>query len=170
VNRFAAILSALLLSACTNDDMSVDSNVRMPGEPSTAARRLTAEERERSVEAMASSQPADFKPKPFTRAGVTGRWSEVREVVIAAVKSCEIAIVRQDRLTDASGAVIGATFALRSIGDQPGSMRVIGSDATGVTAVEVSMGFFGEQEDLARCVIDAFDRELGIASRILRPQ
>ena len=170
MNRPATILSALLLSACTNDVMSVDSNVRMPGEPSTVARRLSAEEQQRAMEAMASAQPADFKPQPFTRAGTAGRWSDMRNAVIAAVKSCEIAMVRQDRLMDASGTVIGATFVLRSIGDQPGSMRVIGSDATGVTAVDVSMGNFGEQGDLARCVLDAFDRELRTAARIPRPQ
>lgn len=170
MNRFAAIPAALLLSACTNDVMSVDSNVRMPGEPSTAARRLTAEEQARSIEAMESAQPPGSQPQPFARAGATGRWSDMRSAVIAAVKSCEIAMVRQDRLTDASGAVIGAIFVLRSISDQPGSMRVIGSDATGVTAVEVSMGNFGEQEELARCVLQAFDRELRTAARIPRPQ
>jgi hypothetical protein len=164
------IPAALLLSACTNDVMSVDSNVRMPGEPSTVARRLTAEEQARSIEAMDSAQPPGLEPQPFERAGATGRWSEVRNVVISAVKSCEIAMVRQDRLMDASGTVIGATFVLRSISDQPGSMRVIGCDATGVTAVEVSMGNFGEQEDLARCVLDAFDRELRAAARIPRPR
>jgi hypothetical protein len=160
----------VFLTACAPDAMSVESNVRTKEEPSTVARRLTDEEQSRAVDAIASAQPPGFEAQPFARAGASGRWSDMREVVVAAVKSCEIAVVRQDRLTDASGAVIGASFVLRSISDQPGSMRVIGSDATGVTAVEVSMGNFGEQENLARCVLQAFDRELRTAARILRPQ
>jgi hypothetical protein len=170
VNRSFASLTMLLLSACAPDTMTVDSNVRMPGEPATVARRLTTDEQARAVDAMATGEPPGFEAQPLARAGAAGRWSDVREVVIAAVKSCEIAMVRQDRLTDASGAVIGATFVLRSISDQPGSMRVTGSDATGVTGVEVSMGNFGEQKELARCVLDAFDRELRTAARIPRPK
>lgn len=170
MKRSLVSLVTLLLSACAPDTMSVDSNERMPGEPSTVARRLTADEQARAVDVMVTAQPPEFEPQPLARAGAAGRWSEVREVVIAAVKSCEVAMVRQDRLTDASGAVIGTTFVLRSISDQPGSMRVIGSDATGVTGVEVSMGNFGEQKELARCVLEAFDRELRSAAQILRPK
>lgn len=170
MNRTFASLTVLLLSACAPDTMTVDSNVRMPGEPSTVARRLTADEQARAVDAMAKGEPPGFEAQPLARAGAAGRWSEMRDVVIAAVKSCEVAMVRQDRLTDASGAVIGATFVLRSIDDQPGSMRVTGSDAAGVTGVEVSMGNFGEQKELARCVLEAFDRELRTAARIPRPR
>lgn len=163
-------LCTLIVCACAPSKMSVESNVRMPDEPATIARPLSEGEQRAAVDAMRSAQPANYQARPFARAEASGRWRDVRECVTAAVKSCEVALVRQDRLLDASGAEIGAQFTLRSIEDQVGIMRVTGSEAAGVTGVEVSMGLFGEQGELSQRLLRAFQRELAGEARILRPQ
>jgi len=170
VNRAAGILLILLLASCAPDATTVESNVRMPGEPTTVARPLTESEQSSAVDAMRAAQPPGFEAQPLERAGASGRWSDVRRAVIDAAKSCEVAMVSEDRWTDASGAVIGTTFALRSIRDVTGTMQVRGSESTGVTGVQVSMGLFGEREELARDLLRAFDRELAQAARIRRPR
>lgn len=150
--------------------MTVQSNVRMPGEASTVARPLSGPEQAAAVDAMRTAQPQGFEAQPLVRAGASGRWSDVRRAAIDAAKGCEVAVVREDPWKDASGAVIGTTFTLRSIRDETGTMQVRGSEATGVTAVQVSMGLFGEREALAKDLLRAFDRELSQAARILRPR
>jgi hypothetical protein len=170
VSRLVAILIPLAVVACAPDQSSVESNVRMPGEPSTVARTLTETEQHAAVEAMQSAQPADYVARPLARAGARGRWTDVRDCAILAAKDCEVAMVRQDPLRDGSGAVIGTLFTLRSLHDQVGTMRVTGSESAGVTGVEVSMGNFGEQGELAQALLRAFQRELADEARILRPQ
>lgn len=150
--------------------MTVQSNVRMPGEPSTVARPLTAREQAEVVDAMHSAQPSDDVVRPLAPAGPSGRWSDVRPAVSAAAKRCEMAVAGEQPLKDAAGVTIGSAFALRSIRDETGVIRVIGSDTTGVTRVEVSMGLFGEQRRLAERMLEAFDREFARRGAVLRPQ
>lgn len=163
MTRALAILLTLLVGACTSKP-AVESNLRMPGEPSTVSRELTKEEQRQAVDAIASAQPPGFEPRPLQQAGERGRWREVRSVAIAAVKSCEVAVVVERPVPG------GVQFDLRSINDEQGTMRVTGSEAEGVTGVQVDMGPFGEDRALADRIVKAFDRELQRYARIPRPQ
>jgi hypothetical protein len=163
VRRTAAIPLCLSLGACTFTP-AVESNLRMPGEPSTIARELTPAERQEAVDAMASAQPPGFRAQPLEPAGANGRWRDVREVVIAAVKSCEVAMVVERPVPG------GLAFDLRAIDDERGTMRVMGGEKEGVTGVQVEMGPFGDDRALADRIARAFERELRAYARIPRPQ
>ena len=156
------VLPTLLLAACSTP--AVNSNLRMPGEPSTIARELTHEEREAAIDAMASAQPPAFEARPLEPAGERGRWREVREVVKRAVKSCEVAVVVDRPTKD------GLEFDLRSINDEQGRLRVTGNEVDGVTGMQVEMGPFGDDRALADRITKAFERELRRYARIPRPQ
>ena len=143
---------------------AVESNLRMPGESPTVARELTSSEQRQAVDAMAMAKPSGFTPTPLVAAGERGRWRDVREVAIAAVKSCEVAVVVQRTVPG------GLEFDLRAIDDERGTMRVMGSQGEGVTGVQVEMGPFGEDRALADRIARAFERELRIYARIPRPQ
>ena len=156
------ILAVSALVACSKP--AVESNERMPGEPSTISRELTRSEREAAIDAMASAQPPGLQTRPLESAGERGRWSEVRTVANAAVKKCEVALVVDRPIPG------GIEFDLRAINDEQGRMRVTGSDADGVTGVQVEMGPFGDDRALADRIVQAFERELRRYARIPRPQ
>lgn len=163
MTRVIAILLTIALAACTSKS-AVESNVRMPGEPATVARELTPQERRASVDAIASAQPPGFSPQPLEKAGPRGRWRDVREATIAAVKRCEAAMVVDRPIPG------GIEFDLRAIDDERGTMRVLGSEAEGVTSVQVTMGSFGQDRALADRIARAFERELRELADIRRPR
>lgn len=163
MNRACAILIAIVFAGCASKP-AVESNLRMPGEPATIARELTPAERQATVAAIASAQPPAFAPQPLEKAGDHGRWRDVREAVIAAAKSCEVAMVVERAVPG------GIAFDLRAISDERGTMRVTGSEADGVTGVQVEMGTFGDDRRLADRIARAFERELRSLGRIPRPQ
>lgn len=158
----SCILSALAVVGCSKP--AVESNQRFSGEPATIARELTPAERRAAIDAMASAQSDGFESSPLVPAGEHGRWREVRSVVIAAVKVCEVAVVTE-RIVPG-----GLSFDLLAINDVPGSIRVTGSEAEGVTGVQVEMGTFGEHRELADRIVREFERELRRYSRLPRPK
>lgn len=163
MRRARDILLTIALVGCSSKP-AVESNVRMPGEPATVARELTSSERRASVEAIASAQPPGFEPRPLEKAGERGRWRDARAATIAAVKRCEVALVVERSVPG------GLEFDLRAIDDERGTMRVMGSEAEGVTGVQVEMGSFGDDRKLADRIVRAFERELHELAGIRRPQ
>lgn len=159
-----AITLTLLAMACSPKPAAVTSNVRAPGEPSLVSRELTPAEQDAAVQAMRSAGDPSEANRPLTTAGSAGRWREVGAVAVAAAKRCEVAVVRERSIPG------GKAFDLRSVTDQPGEMRVSGDPASGVTAVTVTMGLFGEQRTLADRLRESFFVELRRASDIPRPQ
>ena len=160
---FAPLPLVITLAACSPKP-AVDTNVRTPGEPETISRELTASEQREAIGAMASAQPPGFVPQPLVKAGERGRWRDVREVVIAAVKSCEVAMVAERQVPG------GRKYDLRAIDDERGILRVTGSEGEGVTGVQVEMGMFGNDHALADRIARAFEPELRDHVRIPRPQ
>ena len=163
------MLACLSLVACSTP-MTVESNVRMKGEPPTIARALTAPEQVEVVDAMRSAEPAGFEAQPLERVPAPGRWGDARRSATLAAKSHEVAVVREEPLRDPGGRLIGFVFMLRSIRDETGWIRVRGSEAEGVLGVEASMGLFGQDGDLARNLCESFRREQIEAGSIPRPR
>lgn len=160
----AMLMLAVSCSCATPDAMTVDTNVRMEGEPATAARPLTPAERREVVQAIASSEPAGVQTRPLEPAGPGGRWREVGVVAREAAKACEMAVVSETR-TD--GCV---TFRIRSLRDEQGRLVVRGDERLGVTAVEAQVGAFDENRSAADALQEAFWRKLREYARIPRPQ
>lgn len=146
------------------DAMTVDTNVKIEGEPTTASRSLTPTERREVVQAIASSEPAGVPTQPLATAGPGGRWREVGVVAREAAKACEMAVVSETR-TD--GCV---TFRIRSLRDERGLLVVRGDEQVGVTAVEAQVGAFNENRSAADALQEAFWRKLREYARIPRPQ
>lgn len=163
MRRLAPIL-ACFVGACAPKPADVTQNVRQPGEPSTVSRELTPGERDEVIDAMRDSMPSGQVTSSLATSGESGRWREVDLAANAAVKRCEVALVRERAIPG------GKAFDLRSIADQPGEMRVLGDEAHGVTSVTVTMGVFGEQQALADRVRESFFTELGRLASIPRPR
>jgi hypothetical protein len=144
--------------------MAVDSNVRNPGEPSTSSRQLSRDEQREVVKAIADSEPAGQERKPLAPAGDSGRWREVGVVAREAAKSCEMAVVSEQKTAD------GKVFTVRSIKDERGTLVVTGDEAHGVTDVQAQIGSFNENRSAATALQDAFWRTLREYGRVHRAQ
>ena len=166
MTRSASIgLAILLLCGCSTPEcMTVDSNVKMPGEASTASRQLSVDEQRSVLVAMSSVVPADEPRQPLAQADERGRWREVSVVASEAAKSCEMAIVRETRTAD------GKSFQLRSLRDESGTLVVTGDAERGVTGVQARVGAFNENRAAATALQDAFWRKLREYARVPRPQ
>jgi hypothetical protein len=164
MRRFVAIL---FLAACSMqpERTTVDSNVRMPGEPSTVARTLTPAEENQLIDAMASAQTPQERAeaRPLEQAGASGRWREVPTVAGVAVKRCQTAILDQRAIEG------GWRFTLVNIHDEPGELVVHGNDAEGVTDVTASVGMFGERTSRAEALVRSFRETLQEYARVKRP-
>jgi hypothetical protein len=159
------ILVVMLVAACDAPQvMAVDSNVRNPGEPSTTNRQLSRDEQREVVKAIADSEPAGQDRKPLAPAGESGRWREVGVVAREAAKSCEMAVVSEQKTAD------GKVFTVRSIKDERGTLVVTGDEAHGVTDVQVQVGSFNENRSAATALQDAFWRKLREYARVHRAQ
>ena len=159
------MLALCLIQACGAPDvMTVDSNVRIAGEPSTASRSLTPAEQREVVQAIASSEPPGVQVQPLATAGPEGRWREVGVVAREAAKACEMAVVSETRAADRM------TFRIRSLRDEQGTLVVTGDTAHGVTAVQAEVGAFNENRAAADALQQAFWRKLHEYARIPRPQ
>ena len=165
MRRLAPIL---FLAACSMqpERTTVDSNVRMPGEPSTVARTLTPAEENRLIDAMASAQTPEERAeaRPLEPAGAGGRWREVATVAGVAVKRCQTAILDQQAIDG------GWRFTLVNIHDEPGELVVHGNDAEGVTGVTASVGMFGERSSRAEALVRSFQDTLQDYAKVKRPQ
>lgn len=153
----------LALAACAPRP-TVATNVRMPDEPETVARELTPDERREVIAAIGQAQPPGYQPRPLEKAGPRGRWRDASESALQAVKSCEVARVNERPVPG------GIELDLRAINDERGVMRVLGSEAEGVTAVQVEIGPSGNDRALADRIVSAFERELQLRARVPRPQ
>ncbi|MFM1829873.1 MAG: hypothetical protein RLZZ558_213 [Planctomycetota bacterium] len=162
------LVPILILAACSSEPerTTVDSNVRMPGEPSTVARTLTPAEESEVLDAMASAQTAQERAeaRPLEPAGADGRWREVATVAGVAVKRCQTAILDQQAIDG------GWRFMLINIHDEPGELVVHGNDAEGVTEVTASVGMFGERTSRAEDLVRSFRQTLQEYARVRRPQ
>jgi len=165
MRKATLILAVLLPVACSTPDvMTVDSNVRLSGEPSTTYRQLSSGEQREVVKAIAGSEPAEQQHLPLASASESGRWREVTVVANAAAKSCEMAIVRETKTAE------GKVFNIRCVNDERGMLVVTGDDTHGVTGVQAQIGAFNENRAAASALQDAFWRKLREYARVPRPQ
>lgn len=165
MRRATLILAVLLPVACSTPDvMTVDSNARLTGEPSTTYRQLSPSEQREVVKAIAETKPVDQQRQPLASAGDSGRWREVTVVANEAAKSCEMAIVREAKTAE------GKMFIIRCVNDERGTLVVTGDEAHGVTGVQAQIGAFNENRAAANALQDAFWRELRAYARVPRPQ
>ena len=159
------ILVFLLPVACSTPEvMTVDSNVRLSGEPSTTYRQLSPSEQRAVVQALAESEPAGQPRQPLASAGESGRWREVSVVANEAAKACEMAIASETKTED------GRVFSIRCVNDERGTLMVTGDEAHGVTDVRAQIGAFNENRAAADALQDAFWRKLREYARVPRPQ
>jgi|GEM_PF-1678060 len=160
------VLLALVCACNTPTNMSVDSNIRMPGEAETINRQLTHEERSEVVAAISSTQPTDefATRRPLISAGETGRWNEVNIIAMHAAKACEMAVI------DAKQIPNGMLYNIRSLTDETGTLTVMGNQQQGVTSVQARIGYFDQDQAKANAIQDSFWKELHRYARIPRPQ
>ena len=146
--------------------MTVDSNVRMPGEMASTNRQLTSAEQAQVIQVMEESAPPNSAAtrRPLAKAGEFGRWSDASKAATAAAKSRETAVVEQMKVDG------GLKFLLRNIRDESGTMTVYGNEKDGVTDVVVVMGYFDELQSESSKLRESFWKELSVYGGILRPQ
>lgn len=165
MRKATLILAVLLPCACSTPEvMTVDSNARLAGEPSTTYRQLSPSEQREVVKVIAETEPAGQQRLPLAPAGDGGRWREVSAVANEAVKSREMAIVSETKTAD------GKMFAIRCVNDERGTLVVTGDEAHGVTGVQAQIGAFNENRAAANALQDAFWRKLREYARVSRPQ
>ena len=97
--KFAFVLTCLAawsaIHGCAPTQMTVDSNVRMPGEMASTNRQLTSAEQAQVIQVMEESAPPNSAAtrRPLAKAGEFGRWSDASKAATAAAKSRETAVV-----------------------------------------------------------------------------
>lgn len=155
----AVVQAGLLLGACQSNRPAVLDRVELEFEPSPWKTQLTDRERAEALAAM-QSVAGDYQPVGRLETGPPrGRWSDVPRAARAAAGSQEM-VVMQSTHDDS-----GWTFTLRTIGDQPGRLRVRETGDERVYEAAATIGLFSDETDMASELLDAFEDRMRAFSR-----